>query len=74
MVRDGQRDDRHAGRVVSFDEYVGLGEIESSDGGRYPFHCIELADGSRTINPGAAVQFSVLCKLGRYEAATISRS
>ena len=62
------------GRVVAFDEAVGLGEVERDDGTRYPFHCIEIADGTRTIAVGTAVTYTLLCKLGRYEAARITRS
>jgi len=62
------------GRVVAFDEAVGLGEVERDDGTRYPFHCIEIADGTRTIAVGTAVTYTLLCKLGRYEAAQITRS
>ena len=60
-----------AGRVVSFDAAVGLGEIESSTGERHLFHCIEIADGSRTIAVGTTVSFDLLAKFGRYEAASI---
>ncbi len=59
------------GTVVEFDETVGLGTIVSGDGGEYPFHCIEIADGSRTIDIGADVSFDLLAKLGRWEAANI---
>ena len=62
------------GRVVAFDEAVGLGEVESDGGTRYAFHCIEIADGTRTIAVGTSVRFTLLCKLGRYEAADISPS
>ena len=59
------------GRVVAFDEVRGLGEIESGDR-RYPFHCTEIADGTRTIAIGAAVTFEISPgKLGRWEATTI---
>ncbi len=59
------------GTVVEFDADVGLGAIDA-DGVRYPFHCIEIADGSRDIAVGTEVTFDVLCKLGRYEAASIT--
>jgi cold shock CspA family protein len=62
-----------AGRVVGFDGDVGLGEVESDDGTRYRFHCIEIADGTRTIEVGTAVEFTTLAKFGRYEAAAIRR-
>ncbi len=61
-----------AGRVVAFDEAAGLGEVERAGGTRFLFHCIEIADGTRSIAVGAAVRFEMLCKLGRYEAARIA--
>ena len=64
-----------SGTVVGFDEAVGLGEVvDASDGTRYPFHCIELADGSRTVEVGATVRFFVMAKLGRLEAAQVERT
>ena len=60
------------GRVVAFDDAAGLGDVERDDGVRYPFHCIEIADGTRSIALGTAVTFTLLCKLGRYEAAHIT--
>ena len=60
------------GRVIGFDDAAGLGEVERVDGTRFPFHCIEIADGTRSIAVGATVTFTVLCKLGRYEAAHIT--
>jgi cold shock CspA family protein len=68
--RDGARG-RHAGIVASFDAEVGLGDVTGEDGTTYPFHCIEIADGSRDIAVGTAVDFTTLAKLGRYEAADI---
>ena len=59
------------GVVRTFDEAAGLGVIDGADGEQYPFHCIEIADGSRTIAPGAEVGFDRLAKLGRWEAANI---
>jgi len=63
-----------AGTVVSFDEFVGLGEVRRDDGVVFQFHCIELADGTRTIEPGTTVTFGLLCKLGRYEAKAVART
>lgn len=60
------------GTVVAFDDASGLGEVHADDGSRWPFHCIEIADGTRTIAVGAAVSFEPLPKLGRYEAARIT--
>lgn len=60
-----------AGTVVSFDAATGLGTIESSDGSVHAFHCVEIADGTRDIDVGADVEFELLPKFGRYEAANI---
>jgi cold shock CspA family protein len=59
------------GKVIAFDEHVGLGEVESTDGEVYLFHCVEIADGSRTIDIGAAVEFDLMRKLGRLEGAQL---
>ncbi|MEP1126143.1 MAG: hypothetical protein ABJH68_19860 [Ilumatobacter sp.] len=59
------------GRVVSFDAAVGLGEVESSTGERYLFHCIEIADGTRDVAVGVEVEFDLLHKFGRAEASNI---
>ena len=61
------------GAVSSFDEASGLGTITSTEGVEHPFHCIEIADGSRTIDVGAEVSFDLLAKFGRWEAANIRR-
>ena len=60
------------GTVSAFDKMVGLGEITRDDGLIVPFHCIVIADGSRDIPVGAEVEFDLMCKLGRYEAAHIT--
>lgn len=62
----------HSGSVVEFDREVGLGRVAAADGTTYPFHCIEIADGTRDIAVGASVTFELLGKLGRYEAARIT--
>ncbi len=58
------------GQVSEFDEQSGLGVIITPDG-VFPFHCVEIADGTRTIDVGIAVDFEPLRKLGRVEAAAI---
>ncbi len=61
------------GRVTEFDEHVGLGVVESPDGTRYPFHCTQIADGTRTIPVDAAVTFDVVAgHLGQWEAAAVT--
>jgi CspA family cold shock protein len=62
------------GHVVAFDRTVGLGEVVTPDGTMYPFHCIEIADGTRDIALDTAVTFELLGKLGRYEAGNIVRA
>jgi cold shock CspA family protein len=47
------------GTVASFDKQVGLGEVRGGDGRSYPFHCTEIADGSRDIAVGTEVNFAV---------------
>ena len=62
------------GTVTAFDEARGLGTITAEDGHVYPFHCTQVADGTRTIDVGQAVRFEVLPKLGRYEATAIEKA
>ena len=62
-----------SGIVVEFDAERGLGRIATADERRsFPFHCTQIADGTRSVAVGAAVRFDVLAKLGRYEATAIS--
>lgn len=61
------------GTVGAFDEAAGLGTVDGDDGASYPFHCVEIADGTRTIPVGVAVRFRPLHKLGRVEAASLAR-
>ena len=57
------------GRVRAFDPVRGLGEVEGADGARYGFHATAIADGSRRIEVGAAVSFTVAPgHRGRYES------
>jgi CspA family cold shock protein len=72
-VTELQRSSTRTGTVTAFEESVGLGVVAGADGVDYPFHCIEIADGSRSIPVGAAVIFDVLPKLGRWEAANVRR-
>jgi len=60
------------GHVAEFDGAVGLGVVGGDDGGRYPFHCVEIADGSRNIDVDMPVAFLLLTKLGRSEAAAVT--
>ena len=63
------------GTVTRFDDATGLGEIHAADDGRrIRFHCVGIADGTRTIAVGTAVEFELLPKLGRYEATEIRQA
>lgn len=59
------------GRVIDFDEYVGLGHLAADDGTEYLFHCVEIADGTRRIDVGTGVTFELLFKFGRDEASDL---
>ncbi len=59
------------GVVVDFDEHVGLGHVQTDAGERYLFHCVEIADGSRSIAVGTPVEFDLMVKLGDREAANL---
>jgi len=60
-----------SGVVSAFGERKGLGEITDDAGRVWPFHCVEILDGSRSIAVGAKVEFEPLAKLGRFEACRI---
>lgn len=63
---------RSTGTVRSFDPDRGLGEVVDVDGRVLPFHCTEIADGSRSIPIGATVAFEVVAgRQGRWEAADL---
>jgi cold shock CspA family protein len=64
--------ERRRGVVEEFDAERGLGIVVADDGSRHRFHCIEIVDGTRSIEPGSAVGFELMAKLGRYEAARIA--
>ena len=61
------------GSVTAFDEHAGLGEVTAEDGTVHPFHCTAIADGTRTIQVGVAVTFSVVPgRSGRWEATQLT--
>jgi CspA family cold shock protein len=61
------------GRVDSFDKDVGLGAVLAEAGRHYPFHCTEIADGSRDIAVGTDVDFLLTPgHLGTWEARQLS--
>jgi CspA family cold shock protein len=61
------------GRVTDFDDAKGLGSITADDGTPFDFHCIEIADGTRTIEPNQRVAFERLARFGRFQAGAISK-
>jgi CspA family cold shock protein len=62
------------GTIEVFDEAAGLGTVRGEDGAAYPFHCTQIADGTRTIPEGVAVTFQVVPgHLGRWEASRLER-
>lgn len=61
------------GTVTAFDDHAGRGEVTAQSGEVHQFHCTAIADGSRTIEVGAAVGFSILAgRSGRWEAARLT--
>jgi hypothetical protein len=65
----------YAGRIASFDELVGRGQVEAGGGLQFPFHCTAIADGSRTIDPDTPVKFRIVPgPLGALEAIAIKRA
>ncbi len=61
------------GAVRAFDEARGIGEIEA-DGRVYAFHCTQIADDTRSVRVGAAVEFAVVPgRRGDWEAAHIEK-
>lgn len=61
-----------SGVVSAFDAARGLGTILGDDGVERPFHCTQIAGGTRTIEVGTTVTFELLAKLGRFEATAIA--
>ncbi|MGH3848663.1 MAG: hypothetical protein ACRDRT_02985, partial [Pseudonocardiaceae bacterium] len=65
---------RLRGQVTAFDRHVGLGIVTGADGNPYPFHCTQIADGSRDIPTGVRVEFSLAAAHGgRWEAVEVRR-
>ena len=45
------------GVVTEFSDPSGLGVITDESGRQWPFHCVSLEDGTRTIETGSRVRF-----------------
>ncbi len=59
------------GTVTSFNDAHGLGEITDSAFVVWPFHCVSIADGTRTIEVGRTVMFRSGFRVARPEAVSI---
>ena len=60
------------GRVASFDAARGLGTVEDEEGTAYGFHSTAIADGTRRIEVGTPVSFTVAPGHGgQYEARSL---
>ena len=60
-----------SGTVTSFNDAHGLGEITDSASVVWPFHCVSIADGTRTIEVGRTVMFRTGFRVARPEAVAI---
>jgi cold shock CspA family protein len=59
--------------VTSFDARRGWGTVTDSEGAEFEFHATAVVDGSRRIDPGTSVGFSVVPgHRGRYEAREVT--
>lgn len=63
-----------SGVVESFDPRTGAGTIKTTGGDEWPFHCVEIADGSRAIDVGVTVRFLVDFRTLRREAVSIVKA
>jgi cold shock CspA family protein len=60
--------------VVRFDAHAGYGTVRDDDGQEFFFHCTAIADGTRSIEADAAVEFEVAPgHHGRWEAHNLVR-
>ena len=63
----------HDGVVRFFDVPAGLGVVDDGVGNSWMFHCTQIADGTRSIEPGQAVRFDVRPGgPGRFEAFAVA--
>ncbi len=59
------------GQVTSFDTNSGTGVISTAHRS-VAFHCVEISDGTRTIDVGAAVSFRLQPGLRGWEAVSVT--
>jgi cold shock CspA family protein len=63
------------GRVEVFDEHRGDGLVRTDEGEGLYFHCVNIADGSRSIAVGERVSVNrAVGRLGRDEAVEIAKA
>lgn len=63
----------HDGVVDSYDPDAGLGVVSALSGEQWQFHCTVISNGTRSIEPGAAVRFRVgPAGPGRFEAFDVT--
>ncbi len=55
----GRHDAIRRGTVARFDDAAGLGTVVDEQGREFAFHCTAIADGTRQIDQGAAVCFTL---------------
>ncbi|MDA8074067.1 MAG: cold shock domain-containing protein [Actinomycetota bacterium] len=64
----------HLGVVSAFDEARGLGTVADDADATWPFHCTQIADGTRSVEVGRRVAFDVVAgHLGRMEAVRVTK-
>jgi|GEM_PF-305765 len=71
MASSSASSSRRLGRVVSFDEASGLGIVADAGGDSHRFHCVSIADGTRTIAVGSHVSFVLVSRHGDLEAVDV---
>lgn len=59
------------GRVTEFDAARGIGRVAAAGGAAHWFHAANIADGSRRIDVGADVVFTLLARFGEWEATRV---
>jgi cold shock CspA family protein len=68
----GATEGDRTGVVTDYDDPAGIGTVTADEGDQHFFHCTAIADGSRTVEVGTRVRFTVVPgRLGRWEAAAL---
>jgi cold shock CspA family protein len=61
------------GKVAAWDDARGVGALAAEDGTMLDFHCTVIVDGSRTIEQGVRVAYTVVSgRLGLPEAGVVT--